>query len=73
MEESKAATIPKGMFEIRRAWCKGCELCIKTCPKGVLALDEAGKVFVHKSEECIGCGMCANICPDYVIRVIEND
>lgn len=69
----KSVPNPKGRCEIRRAWCKGCELCTKTCPKGVLALDEAGKVFVSKPEECLGCAMCENVCPDYVIRVIKDE
>ena len=43
--------------------CKGCELCIAACPKGLLELEKA----------CIGCQSCARMCPDCVITIIKND
>ena len=56
--------------------CKGCGLCVKACPKNIIALDTNkinGKGYhpatVVKSEECIGCASCALMCPDVVITV----
>ena len=56
--------------------CKGCGLCVKACPKQIIALDSGkinGKGYhpatVVKPEECIGCASCALMCPDVVITV----
>lgn len=73
MTEIKKVKVPHGFLEIRREWCKGCNLCVTTCPKSVLALDDIGKLIVEKPEKCIGCGMCETMCPDYAIRVNKNE
>lgn len=59
--------------------CKGCLLCVETCPKGILALDKSkvnasGYNPVHCTDmgSCSACAMCARICPDSVIKV-EKD
>lgn len=56
--------------------CKSCELCIKACPKNILALDKDtinAKGYhpakVIKPEDCIGCCACATMCPDCAIIV----
>ena len=64
---------------INEVLCKGCGLCVKACPKQILALSKA-KLNVkgyHPSEvvdqdACIGCASCARTCPDVAIR-IEKD
>ncbi|MDF2892142.1 MAG: NADH-quinone oxidoreductase subunit NuoF [Clostridia bacterium] len=41
--------------------CKGCTLCVKACPKGIIS----GKVkepHVINKEECIACGACEQVC-----------
>ena len=56
--------------------CKGCELCVSVCPKGILALDTAATnvkgyhpAAVTDVSLCIACASCAKICPDSVITV----
>ena len=59
--------------------CKGCGLCVRACPKNVLALSRTklnAKGYhpaeVADPENCIGCASCARTCPDVAIR-IEKD
>ena len=57
--------------------CKGCELCIYSCPKNILVMSKAtNKKGVNYSEcidesQCIACKMCAVTCPDNVIEIIK--
>lgn len=68
-------------FEVRfdSDLCKGCGLCLKFCPKKLLAFDTScyNAVGVHPAhvkaeEECIGCLSCALMCPDAVISISKN-
>ncbi len=63
----------------REERCKGCELCVTACPKGIIKISEDrlnAKGFrpaeITDQEACIGCAFCATICPDVVIEV-EKD
>ena len=59
--------------------CKGCGLCVRACPKNILALSRTklnAKGYrpaeITDAEACIGCASCARTCPDVAIR-IEKD
>ena len=62
---------------VREERCKGCGLCIASCPKKALAASERiNAKGYHPTElkypdKCIGCGICANMCPDQVIEVYK--
>ncbi len=54
--------------------CKGCELCIATCPSTTIAMSKYvnGKGYHYAetvNEDCTGCTNCAVVCPDGVITV----
>lgn len=56
--------------------CKGCELCVKACPKHILALSEDElnvkgfhPVCITDEAACIGCASCYIMCPDCAITV----
>jgi len=56
--------------------CKGCEMCVISCPKKIIALNKAKinakgyhPAHITEPEKCIGCGSCAIMCPDVVIAL----
>jgi 2-oxoglutarate ferredoxin oxidoreductase subunit delta len=66
-----------GKVIIDRELCKGCLLCIRACPAGVLEQggqpNAAGNsVSVPaRPEKCTGCANCFEVCPDVCIEVYE--
>lgn len=65
-----------GAVEIDAARCKGCSLCVATCPTDVLQLqqkevNDRGYHFAYSAipDNCIGCASCALVCPDACIEV----
>ena len=62
-----------GRVVIKKDRCKGCELCVAACPKGLLEIVDypEGKngmtVELKDERTCIGCAFCAKSCPDYAI------
>jgi len=67
----------RGAVVIDTEKCKGCEVCVVTCPTQTLALavEVNGKgyhySFAANPEACIGCSNCAIVCPDAVITVYK--
>jgi ferredoxin len=45
---------------VDRALCRGCRICVKTCPVYAISVSE-GKASV--SEACVACGACNQSCP----------
>lgn len=76
MAEKKA----KGKIVIDRERCKGCGLCIETCPNLKIKMDKAlnkkgytparFRESVQQGEKgCTGCAQCATVCPEVAIEV----
>lgn len=55
-----------------RGWCKGCDLCIKSCPEEILQLADDDRIEVTDISRCIFCGICAMRCPDFVFELDRN-
>ncbi|HHU37334.1 MAG TPA: ferredoxin family protein [Treponema sp.] len=69
----------KGSVIIDREMCKGCLLCIRACPFGVLTEDTemntAGvyPAFVKNPDACTACSSCYRVCPDCAITVYLDE
>ena len=69
----------KGKLTIDKELCKGCYLCISSCPQKVIRisnrLNQQGyypaefKENQEKGKSCVACALCATICPDVAIEV----
>jgi 2-oxoglutarate ferredoxin oxidoreductase subunit delta len=68
----------KGWIEVNQLFCKGCELCVSSCPQEVLALDMEHltskgyhPVFL-KAAGCTGCAICALVCPEAALTIYRE-
>ncbi|MFV0398098.1 MAG: ferredoxin family protein [Bacteroidales bacterium] len=66
----------KGAVVVNRERCKGCNLCVESCPTQVLSLDprDVNNIGYHfaymkNPDDCIGCASCGLVCPDGCITV----
>ena len=66
-------------FSIKEELCKGCELCVRACPKKLLKLspdklNEKGyhPVMITDVHACVACGSCFRTCPDTVISIVKE-
>jgi 2-oxoglutarate ferredoxin oxidoreductase subunit delta len=68
----------KGAIVVDIERCKGCEICVSSCPTSVIRMTPTvnGKgyryAFMENPEECTGCANCAIVCPDGVITVYRK-
>ncbi len=68
----------KGLPVIDRERCKGCGLCVRSCPTKVLAIDDTANSWgyypakVAVEEKCVACGNCYQVCPDVAITVYRQ-
>ena len=61
---------------ISKDGCKGCGLCVMSCPKKILKVSDKisnknGYFIVEIIDEsaCIACANCAIMCPDIAITI----
>ncbi len=67
----------RGTINVAVELCKGCELCIGSCPQDSLGLSEKinarGYRFVLLVQDnCTGCTNCALVCPEAAITVYRQ-
>lgn len=58
--------------------CKGCGLCVASCPKDCIVISEKSNKNGYfpaetNNSSCTGCAMCAVICPEAIIEVQRDD
>ena len=56
--------------------CKGCGLCVRACPRAVLAISKTHlnkkgyyPAEVVNQDACVACTACARTCPDVAIEI----
>jgi Formate hydrogenlyase subunit 6/NADH:ubiquinone oxidoreductase 23 kD subunit (chain I) len=65
----------KGTIVVDIEKCKGCGVCVSTCPTKTIELgrevNSKGYNYLQMidAETCTGCTNCATVCPDTVITV----
>ncbi|RKY67491.1 MAG: hypothetical protein DRP97_07335, partial [Candidatus Latescibacterota bacterium] len=60
------------LVTIEEEGCRGCTLCVDTCPVDVFEQDEGRLVAeVKRGEDCIGCLSCVYVCPSRAIEVTD--
>jgi len=67
--EGKMTMQPRGNITIDIEECKGCGLCVESCPPKCLELaPELSAYGVHPARytghDCTGCGICFYCCPE---------
>ncbi len=71
----------RGTVAIDTDRCKGCELCTRVCPQGILEMSRETfnargyrpVVLVDPEGKCTGCALCALMCPDVVLTIYRYD
>lgn len=68
----------KFVVELEENLCKGCELCVQSCKRNVLAMAPHINALGYRPsavvdpERCTGCKACAHVCPDAVVTIYQN-
>jgi 2-oxoglutarate ferredoxin oxidoreductase subunit delta len=67
----------QGAIVVDTEKCKGCSVCVVSCPTKVIALSKEvnskgySYAYMQIPEACTGCTSCAQVCPDTVITVYK--
>jgi 2-oxoglutarate ferredoxin oxidoreductase subunit delta len=66
-----------GKIKINEAGCKGCYLCVTSCPNGLIKISDklnskGVKGVFFSGGKCTACSMCAIICPECIIEVYRS-
>lgn len=68
----------KGYIVVDTERCKGCELCIESCPRNCISLSDGVNrkgyryAVQAEAEVCNGCSSCGVMCPDGCITVYRE-
>lgn len=68
----------KGIIEVDTKRCKGCNLCVVTCPLKLIELsplvNRNGYNYAVQTDpgKCNGCSSCGIMCPDGCITVYRT-
>ena len=69
----------KGTVVVNEERCKGCNLCVVSCPCDVLELQPRNVnnrgyhyVYMKNSDSCIGCANCGYVCPDGCLTIYKK-
>lgn len=71
LERGPVTSHMQGTYELATlsALCKGCKLCVESCPTEVLGLDPESRIIVSDANRCVFCGICEDRCPDFAIWI----
>jgi len=63
---------PAPEMAYRKDRCQGCGLCVRSCPRGALSLDEGdgGEGVRREPALCAACGTCARVCPNEAMEKV---
>ena len=75
------AIIPRGQVYLIPERCKGCQVCVRFCPKEVLCISEERNakgyliptILNGKETECVNCEFCTLVCPEFAIFTLPLD
>ena len=68
----------RAKITVNEDFCKGCGLCVETCPFHLIRI--ANRISpkgyypaecVDPEGKCTGCALCATMCPDVAIEVFR--
>jgi 2-oxoglutarate ferredoxin oxidoreductase subunit delta len=71
----------RGQMRVDTEECKGCGLCVESCPSKVIALNEHLNHYgyhtaMYAGAGCTGCGICFMVCPEpgaiSVLRIVPR-
>lgn len=72
----------RGLLRVNEDECKGCGLCVESCPRKVIALSEGLNHYGYRTATyagtgCTACGICFLACPEpgaiTVFRTTPNE
>ena len=69
----------RGQVFVIPSRCKGCELCVRFCPRDVLLVSEQTNIKGYhvpeiapgKEDDCVHCQFCTLICPEFAIYTLS--
>jgi len=59
--------------------CKGCEFCVRYCPKQILEMGKGRNAMgdhtpgIYQDSACTACAICARMCPEGAVELREEE